>query len=297
MDYVDIAAHTISERYKAVIYGRPQLSDMPSGTIVGTFAYSVPHVARFILDRQKEMRPNTGVMPADVTRAWLNDAYKLPLRFRLAQVNQPTNRAPQFVRKGIYDDCVYVDISKTFRNVISLGFDLEYQREKYLAVRPVQLPEVIAQTKLCYSLTVSISKNQESRVPILGKQGNIFTPAHFNIYSNPQLWLLAVDVEGAFARVALETFGKAIHYINADGYIIDRKYAGDLEDIIASFGFTSKRKGEGETEVLGAGSYTIGAYKTKALRTGRDISVIDMPLSTSVWLLKRMRKLSQLFYR
>jgi hypothetical protein len=297
VDYVAIAADRIMDRYKMIVYGHPQLSDMPPGTIVGTWAYSVPHVARFILDREREMKPKTGVMPADVTRAWLNDVYKLPLRFRKSQVSQPVNRAPQLAHVGKWGECAYVDVSKAFRNIVSLGFDLEYVRDKYLMVRPVPLPDIVANTKMCYSLAVSISKNQESRVPILGKTGRIFTPSHFNVYSNPMLWLLALDSEAAIARMAVSRFGSAIHYINADGFIINAEKADALQSLIADCGLQSKVKAFGDTQVYGPGQWQCGEGRTKTLRPGKNIESLDVSLPTAKWLTKRLAKLSQLFYR
>jgi len=189
MDYIALAQEHIAELYPYILYTKPTVKSLPPGAILGTWQYSVPHKMRFILAPDMEMA--AGVLPGDVSRAWIKDEYKLPLRRRKDQLGRGFS-VPLFAKRGVYGQCGYVDIKGAYLKILSLGYNLEYILGKYIGCDPRPIPEQIAAKKFCYSIAVSMSACAQSSITIVGKEG-VFMHRPMNIYSNPCLFNLAQD--------------------------------------------------------------------------------------------------------
>lgn len=263
MDYISIAQSTIAERYPLIVDGIPEISQLPAGAILGSWAYSIPGKVRYIL--APELTLAVGTLPGDVTRAWLADEYNLPLRRRKAQIEEKCYSAPLLARKGKWGNCAYVDIAGAYAHILQLGFDLEYRRNRYVSGTPRPLPDQIRANKFCYSIAVSMSHSALSNIAIKGHEG-VFETHPFNNYSNPCLYNLALDTLNAIGAEMISVLGNKLFYYNTDGGIVDEDYVDLALDIVHSWGFSARIKHSGWTEIYGVGSYVCGKKKTDQIR-------------------------------
>jgi hypothetical protein len=296
MDYIGIAEQTIAERYPLLIYSPPPPFGIPAGAILGTWAISVPGKMRYILDRTKELAP--GVMPSDLTRSWLHDAYNLPIKQRKEQVQAECYPHPQKALIGHYGECAYVDIRKAYIKILELGYNMDYLKGQYLGVNFQPVPEQVQNNKLSYAVAVSMSNSILSQIQIMGHEGP-FTSSHFNIYSNPSLYHFASDTLASIASECLRIFGDRIKYVNTDGYIVELKDVEALQRVIKSWGFDSRVKFQGETWIWGVGSWRVGGERTKRKDPNPSNFLSPMPdKNESLWLKKRVsRLLDESLYR
>jgi hypothetical protein len=257
-DYIAIAQERVANEYPLIIYAKPQLSDLPTGAILGTWAYSVPGVARFILAKQNELA--TGVLPADVTRAWVRDSWKLPLRRRENQLGKPY-ALPLHAVRGSHGLCAYVDIRRAYLTILSIGYDVEYVRGRYIGGEPKAVPEQIAGNKFCYSIAVAMAASKRSHITVVGKEG-VFDRHTYNMFSNPCLYALAGDTLNSIASEVLAVMGQHVKYVNTDGYIVPLDKVEPLLKIIRSWGFDARVKHQGETTVYGVASWQVGDERT-----------------------------------
>lgn len=287
IDYIQIAREHVDELYPFVSYVKPSIDTLPPGSIIGSWAFSVPHKIRFILAPKLQLA--RGVLPADVTRAWIRTEYKLPLRRRENQMSK-CYPSPLHAKIGQHGDCAYVDISGAYLKILSLGFDVEYRRGHYLGGDPRAVPAQIASNKYCYSIAVSTSHSTRSRIDVMGKEG-IFTSRPFNMFSNPCLYNLASDTLNAIASEVLAVFGDKCHYINTDGYIVPVELVEPLLSIIRSWGFSARVKNEGLTEVYGVAAWKVGDKRTRRFDgNSKDFTSALTPKDERLWLKKRWQK-------
>jgi len=259
MSYIDLASEHIAEQYPLIVYGKPALSELPVGSIIGTWAYSVPTKVKFILDRGYELAP--GVLPADVSRAWIRTEYDLPLRRKKNQLVR-SYKVPVHAIVGNHGECSYVDIRAAYLHILSLGYDVEYRFKHYIASDPHKVPEEIAKHKMCYAIAIAMSGSILSSIEIKGNNG-FFQHKPMNMYSNPCLYNLAQDTLNAIGAEVLSVLGNKCVYMNTDGFIVKAGYERYVEDIITTWGFSSRVKHSGDTEVRGVGSWKVGDEHTK----------------------------------
>jgi hypothetical protein len=267
MNYVELAQAHIAELYPIIVHHDIPISELPPGAILGTWAYSVPGKIRYILSKELEMA--TGVLPADVARAWIRDEYELPFRRRVNQLARGYT-VPLHARRGEWGDCSYIDIKGAYLKILSLGYDLEYLPGKYLGAEPREVPVDVATNKFCYSIAVAMSGTRISNLDVMGKDG-VFKHRPINLYSNPCLFNLAQDTLNAVGAEMLAVLGDNVVYANTDGYLVKAGFEQYAIDIIASWGFKSSVKHQGETHVYGSASWKCGDHVTKR----RDPNALD----------------------
>jgi hypothetical protein len=266
LDYALLAQAHVADLYPTIIYSKPRLMDMPPGTIIGTWHYSIPGQCRFILDREEEVI--TGVLPGDLARAWVRDVWKLPIKRRKSQLSTGFV-VPLHARVGSWGDCQYIDINHAYLYVLALGFDLEYELESYIGANPVPVPAQVASNKRAYATAVTMSGNTRSDFEVMGKQG-LYNRRPINIFSNPCLYALAHDVLNGVGSEMLAVLGDHIVYINTDGFVVKSHFAPYAQDIISSWGLQWSIKYEGLTEIRGVGSYRIGDFTTRRFDPGAE---------------------------
>lgn len=289
MNYIAIAEQNVADLYPLIIYDKPQISQLPKGAIIGTWAYSIPNKVRYILDKTREI--SKGVMPGDLTRAWIRDAYNLPIKLRKEQVNGKHYQLPLVSKRGAHGECSYVDIKAAYLHILSLGYDVEYEQNKYLGCNLITVPEQIAANKMSYAMAVAMSNSQRSNITIKGDNG-LFETNSFNIYSNPCLYAVACDVLASVASEVMRVLGDNVKYVNTDGYIVASGKEQVVIDICNSWGFTARVKHQGETIVHGAASWQVGNAKTSRYNPNAQDYVSPMPdKPTSLWLKRNFTKL------
>lgn len=287
MTYLELASDHVANLYPTIVYAQPRLMDLPPGTIIGTWAYSIPGQMRFILNRELELAP--GVLPADLARAWVRDAYELPFKRRKNQMEQ-SFRVPLHARRGTWGDCSYVDIKGAYLKVLSLGYDVEYRQGHYLGCDPRQVPNEVADNKFAYSIAVAMSGSQRSNLQVMGNNG-LFDHKPMNLYSNPCLFNLAQDTLNGIGAEVLAVLGEHVHYANTDGFIVDQGFEAFAIEIVNSWGFTARVKYAGETKVAGVGSYRVGEHRTKRWdENSQDFTGPLMDRAQRLWLKKRWVK-------
>ena len=290
MNYIELAQAHIAENYPHIVYPNTQIDPrkLKPGTICGSWAYSCPNEYRIITNRSVELAP--GVLPADVTRAWLRDEYKLPLRRRNNQLNR-NYALPIYAERGDYGDCSYVDIRGAYLTVLGLGYDVEYVPNRYMVFEPRPIPNEIAGNKFCYSIAVAMSTTKISNLSIVGKEENLFNVKKFNIYSNPCLYTLASDVLNGVCSEAIHLLGGKIHYANTDGFIVQAGYEETLIRIINSWGFEARVKHSGNTKINGAASWKCGSTQTKRFDAhARSFKCDLMPRDERLFLKQKFTK-------
>lgn len=289
MNYIEIAQAHVAELYPLIVYGTPRLMDLPPGAIIGSWAYSVPGKVRFILDNSLELA--TGVLPADVARAWVRDTYKLPIRRRQNQMVRG-HSVPIHARRGKYPDCVYIDIKRAYLKILSFGYDLEYRPGHYVGVQPVPIPLEISDNKFCYSISVAMSATKISNLSVMGKTG-MYERKAINIFSNPCLYNLAQDTLNAIAGDVLDRLGSDCHYVNTDGFIVNRRREADVLQVLQDWGFTGGIKADGDAEIFGVASWVVGSERTKRRDpNGQDFTSPIMDKEGRAWLRKHISILS-----
>lgn len=289
MNYIAIAEQNVADNYPLIIYAKPQISELPKGAIIGTWAYSVPGKVRYILDKTREV--SKGVMPGDLTRAWIRDAYKLPIRLRKSQINSKHYQLPLVSMRGAHGLCSYVDIKAAYLHILSLGYDVEYEHGLYLGSNRIVVPEQIAANKMSYAMAVAMSNSQRSSVSIKGDNG-IFETNSFNIYSNPCLYAIACDVLASVASEIIRVLGENVKYVNTDGYIVASGKEQTVIDICNSWGFNARVKHEGETFVHGAASWQVGQARTSRYNPNANDYMSPLPdKNQSLWLKRNFTRL------
>lgn len=291
INYIELAQAHVEHLYPFIVYHKPPMSELPPGTILGTWAYSIPHKMRFILDRERELA--AGTMPSDVSRAWIKDTITLPIKLRRDQVEAKSFPLPNMARVGNYGECCYVDIKGAYLSFLRMGYDLEYLPGHYLASNFTKIPPEIEANKMCYSIAVSMSNSRQTNIEIMGREGT-FNHKGFNIYSNPCLYRLACDTLASIASEAVRAFGERIVYANTDGFIIDAAHANNLIDCIASWGFSSRVKYQGETVIYGVGAWKVGKHTTRRNDSNAKSFCSPMPEKMqSVWLKKHVSRMNK----
>lgn len=283
-DYIAIASEHIESLYPLIIYSKPRLMDLPPGTIIGTWAYSIPGEARFILDNTLEVAP--GVLPGDLSRAWIRDQYKLPFRRRKNQMERGYP-VPLHARRGKHGDCSYVDIKGAYLHILALGYDVEYRRQHYIGAEPREVPDQIAHNKFSYAIAVAMSGSKQSNLEVMGKEG-VFHHRPLNLYSNPCLFCLAQDTLNAIGSEMLAVLSDQVVYANTDGYIVKAGYEQYAIDIIESWGFRASIKHRGDTIIRGVASYRVGDFETARFdRRAEDYTGPLMDRDARRWLKTR----------
>lgn len=286
--YLFIASSHVADTYPYIAYEKPPLKLLPKGAILGTWSVSVRNIVRFILNKDVEII--TGVLPGDVARAWIKDTIDLPIRRRKEDIHAHNYPIPLHAIRGYYPNISYVDIRKAYLGVISMGYDLEYLRGQYFAPTMRPVPIDISNHKLCYAITVAMSKSAHKSIPIWTgeKTANI---GGFNVYSNPPLYNLASDILSSVAADVLDDMGKYVYYIHTDGYIVKTGYEARLLRHFHKWNFDGRIKARGKGAVFGVGSWRIGKDRTaRRDATATNYSTLMPDKDTRKWLHDRVSK-------
>ena len=250
-------AERVQSMFPTILYEQPFAKDLPDGTILGTYAYSLRGKVRWITKRDAEIIP--GVLPGDLARQWVRENYALPIRRRKDQ-----NRSyvlPLRAIRGKYVAGAYVDISKAYRRVLELvGYDVDYRIGKYLSATPIQLAEEFYLYKPLYQQCVAISATYLSTIPTI-KNGEVVTRRVRNVFHNPCLYAFASEMLACYVGEVVNNFRCA--YANTDGVIVDVRDADGVIQLASDYQCTAKIDAQGHTEVWGVGSYVVGERRSK----------------------------------
>ena len=282
------ALETIQSRFPVVHHYTPPLSDVPDGTVLSGTVWSALRKARWII--AEEVHVGYGVTYIDLARSWIELNAKLPVRRK--HVDNPLLRAPVplLARVGRYDDCVYVDIKSTYRRILELvGYDVEYRAFKWIGQGNARmgLEEL---PKIAYSSVVALSANYRKTIIRKTSIGLVNEKVH-NKYANVCLYALTRDVLHCIYSDIMRA-GIQVFYVNTDGYIVERKEAEKIYDILNSWNFDGKIKQEGDVKIYGVGTYAFnGDEPLRRIVFRRDVSTELADSAFCRWLRLRFSKL------
>lgn len=283
VDYISIARQYIHEHYPRIEYRKPTLSELEPGTIIGSWSWSKLEHYKFILPDAPMV--DIDVMPADLARTWVNYNYKLPVKRRKTQ--HRSYLIPLKAIKGLYPDCVYVDIKGAYRRVLSYGYDVDYKIGKWLQSDPIDIGPQMAKEKFAYSIAVAMSARARGHIEIKTKEGKMAEVRNFNIYSNPCLYALASEMLACTASIVSKYI--PTYYIHTDGYIIPERYTDTFAAIMRDLNWNWSIKAFGNAEIYGVASWKVGVKKTLRRDVAAHDFATELPsMETSKWLFQKL---------
>jgi hypothetical protein len=288
MSIIDACIADVHRRYPRIVWDRPQLQDLPSGTILGGATWSRPGVVRYVINPAMCVVAGEPATHIDLARYWIRAHYRLPLRRR--RVEDELTWAPQvlWATPTAYHALAYVDLVSTYRRVIDLvGWDAEYWRGRYLSVAGAELGDLAELSKLAYSAAVAIAARPWSTLRVWDGQ-RLTSRRVRNVYSNTSLYRLMRDALWGIASDVRDALGDQVVYANTDGYIVPSVLADEVVGIARAWGFAARVKLSGEGEVRGVASWRIAASATRRDSLRPRLPPPLMPLEERAWLRPRL---------
>ena len=165
---------------------------------------------------------------------------------------------PQYALPGVYEDCVMVDLSSAYWNIIRrIGYTVRYRPGKSLGVSdPIEwFPW--SENKLARAMLLTTAL--ESGIWWWDGDARISFEKKFNALYQPMLVAAVYDTLHGVAADAKDL----LLYYNVDGGIIRQAHLPLWNEIASSWGLPYKIKAAGYALVRSVGSYQIGSLKTK----------------------------------
>lgn len=194
---------------------------------------------------------------------------------------------PQMALPGVYRDCVMVDLSSAYWEIIRrVGYTVRYNPGDGLGVsRPiVEFPW--RGNKMARAMLLVTA--MESGIWWWNGVDSTYFEKTFNPHYQPMLVALVYDVLHGVAADMKEM----LVYYNVDGGIIRREHLPIWEEVCASWGLPWKVKGGGYALVKSVGNYWIGNVRTRS--TGKQNIPHDNLKPRNGWLRERFLAFSEL---
>jgi len=286
MSIIDACIADVRRRYPRIEWYRPELTELPPGTILGGATWSRPGVVRYIVNPTMCIVPGEPATHIDLARYWIRQHYRPPLRRR--RVEDELDWAPQvlWAMPTTYHALAYVDLVSTYRRVLELvGWDAEYWRLRYLSVAGAA--ELAELSKLAYSAAVAIAARPWSTLRVWDGQ-RLVARRMRNVYANTSLYRLMRDALWGIASDVRDALGDQALYANTDGYIVPSALADEVLEIARAWGFAARVKVEGPGEVRGVASWRIGERATRRDSLRPRLPPPLMPETERAWLRPRL---------
>jgi len=291
VDYIALAQEYIREHYPRIEYRKPTLSELESGTIIGSWSWSKLEHYKYILPDAPLVAPD--VLPGDLARTWVKYNYKLPLTRK--KIQQRSYITPLLARKGLYPRCAYVDLKGAYRRVLSLGYDVDYKLGGWMLSDPINIGPQMAKAKMAYSIAIAMSARTKGNIEIKTKEGRFTEVRNFNLFSNPALYALASELLAATATIV--TRYMPVHYIHTDGYIINDDSVDLFGRIMTDLGWDWSIKASGDATIYGVASWKVGVTKTVRVDLGAQDYATELPsMKEAKWLFKVLDRYEKVCY-
>lgn len=267
------------------------LTELNYSTIIGGFAWtSVVAKKKWILQSKAENFGAGWVSPSDVARDYLNTKYgKKRRRVTTAQYQATCTEKrsqPLLAIPGYMPDAVYIDLKSAYWSILKVvGWDVDYHPGRFMAVKSSVKDFPFPDFKLARNCLVSMGLPSPMRVWTGEKLTFV---KKYNPLQNLVLWSCVQDVLHGIAS-EIEPYAR---YINTDGYIVEKKNAATVQQIIGSWGLDSDVRFSGEAHIYAAGQYNIGSKtwiepRSRFLKEFRKIDTVPL-----AWLKKRFSNFS-----
>jgi hypothetical protein len=270
----------------------PTITDIKVPTILGSFSWSMTSIKRKLILKHHAVDYGAGwCTPGDVARDYLKIKY--PKRRVRMTTEQYEKCVLEHVAPPLYSepceikDAVYIDIKSAYWSIVrAVGWDVNYMPERFLGQGADNRDFPLSKIKMARNCLVSCG---------MGGSMNIWTGETIiskkppNQFVNTILWRLVQDVLNGVAKDCIEAGAK---YCYTDGYIVDRRYAHDVEAAIAGWGLTSGVKHDGHC-IRGPGEYKFPHYETKTPPRSKPTFVSKYYDPGNNWLRWRMYEWSK----
>ncbi len=283
---LDACIADVRRRYPRIEWRRPDLGELPRGTVLGGATWSRPGVVRYVINPAMCVLPGEPVTHFDLARYWIRTHYRLPLRRRRAEDEQPWAPQVLWATPAAYHALAYVDLRSAYRRVLELvGWAAEYVRGRYLSVAGAEgLDEL---TKLAYSAAVAITARPWSTLRVWDGR-RLVSRRIRNIYANTSLYRLMRDALWGIASDVRDALGEQVIYANTDGYIVPAVFAEEVVEIAGAWGFGARIKARGPGEVRGTASWRIADLATRRETYRPRLPPALMPQRDRDWLRPRL---------
>jgi hypothetical protein len=194
---------------------------------------------------------------------------------------------PQLSLPGVYEDCVMVDLSSAYWEIIRrVGYTVRYNPGRGLGVQAPITDFPYKGNKLARAMLLVSA--MESGLWWWDGCSRTYFEKTFNPCYQPMLVALVYDV---LHGVASDMKDMLLYY-NVDGGIIRRAHLPIWEEVAASWGLPWKVKGGGYAMVKSVGNYWIGNMRTRS--RGKTNVFHDNLKPRNPWLRERFLAFSEL---
>lgn len=192
---------------------------------------------------------------------------------------------PYYAISGRWGYCYYVDIRRAYLQIARrFGSDVHFKAGGFIGYGEYTFSdELFSQSRIARGLLVS-GTGKEIRQTIW-HTGNYHQSKRHNSLFAPYLRAAITNTLHAIAYMCK----RYCIYWHTDGCIVPALYLNKLCKVLDTYDLKHAIKHEGNTQVFGVGSYTIGEYSTltpKIIQQRRDGIIEDNPL----WYLVKFAK-------
>jgi len=270
----------------------PYLSEVKKRAILGAWSITTDNTKFLDHDALIQIDAETSDTVSAVTRDFVSVSYGKELP-RTDNENWTTCEKivqefkPQYALPGIYNDCVMVDLSSAYWQIIRrVGYTVRYNPSKGLGVSTPIENFPWHGNKLARAMLLVTA--MESGIWWWDGVDRTYFEKTFNPLYQPMLVALTYDVLHGVAS----DMADLIVYWNIDGGIIRREHLPIWEEVAASWGLPWKIKAGGYAMVKSVGNYWIGNLKTRT-RGNRNIAHTNLK-PRNPWLRERFLAFSEL---
>lgn len=192
---------------------------------------------------------------------------------------------PYYAIPGRWGYCYYIDIRRAYLQIARrFGSDCHLFPGRTIGYGEYCFTSpIFEQYRIIRGMLVSGTSKEIKAT--LWQDGNYHTQKRFNSLHAPHLRAAIMNTLHAIAHMCK----RYVVYWHTDGCIVPSLYLAKLCKVLDTYSLTHAIKHEGNTQVYGVGSYSIGEYSTltpKIIQTRKDAIIEDNPL----WYLVKFAK-------
>lgn len=265
----EIAMERNAEWSIEIVNEFPQIREIKSPVMLGSFAWSSLVLRRkWMQEKQTTDLGGGHVTPADIARDYLTSRGHKTSRRRMT-TNQyqklvvHRKSAPLYAEPCEIENAVYVDLTSAYWSILRVvGWDLEYNPNRYLAVGQSVDDFPVPENKLARNCLVTVGVNGSMNM----WTGEVFKSIKKpNPFSNMMLYGLVMDVLNGIAYDMVHYAGAK--YVHTDGYILPERNIDLAFEVAARWGLQCGTKLSGGGTIRGVSDYDIGTRKSGLRRT------------------------------
>lgn len=241
-----------------IVDNMPDMKHLPDGSLLGYYSVTLPNKKRIVPiahTREWEGEINT---ETSFTRQFMKTLPRRRVR-REEFYNYLSTRPPVFLKPGIIEDAVYIDIRTAYPSIYkNIGWMTDYVRGKYWGSGETLNYPYPMTWKAGRSYVISGSRHNQFGRYIYN--GQVKTKKYFSPYSNPPLVAGVYDVLSCCARFS--QYALQAKYWNVDGGIMPEKATDIFLSFLQSIGLEGRIKYRGYAVIMSTGYWKVGDKET-----------------------------------